>query len=92
VLPALALTVDPHRLYSGERTTLSAGAQPTTQPRGRLVVQRRSRGRWRLVRKHPVTLVGGAYSESFTPSRPGRYRVTFQSGGATVRRTLSVRA
>jgi hypothetical protein len=84
VLPALTLEVD--------AGTISVGAQPTTQPRGRIVIQRRSRGRWRLVRKHPVTLIDGAYSEPLDPPRPGRYRVTFQSGGATVRRTLTVRA
>jgi hypothetical protein len=84
VLPALALVVD--------ATTISVSAQPTTQPRGRIVVQRRRRGRWRVVRKHRVTLVNGAYSEPFAPPRPGRYRITFQSGGATVRRRISVRA
>jgi hypothetical protein len=84
VLPALTLEVD--------GTTISVSAQPTTQTRGRIVVQRRARGRWRLVDKHRVTLVDGAYSEEFTATRAGRYRVTFQSGGATVRRRVSVRA
>jgi uncharacterized protein with LGFP repeats len=84
VLPALTLTVDP--------TTISVSVQPTTQPRGRLVIHRRVRGRWRLVEKHRVRLVDGSHSEPFAPARPGRYRVTFQAGGATARRTVSVRA
>ncbi len=90
VLPALTLSASPRRLAAGETATLTATADPVTQTRGRILVHRRARGRWRLVDKHRVALQSGYYEEPFTPPRPGRYRITYQSGGATVR--VSVRA
>jgi hypothetical protein len=88
IRPALTLTLDPRRVVTGDPTTISVTAEPITTTRGRIVVQRRTRKGHRLVTKQRVTLVDGAAATSFTPTPAGTYRVTFQSGGATVRRLL----
>jgi hypothetical protein len=88
VMPALSLAIDPRKVRAGRGTTISATADPVEVTRGRLVIQRRVAGRYRLVSGRTVEIVDGAYERTFTPSKAGHYRVTFRAGGATVRRSL----
>ena len=90
ILPALTLSASPQQLFLGDTTTVSATVQPATVPKGRLVYQRYQRKRWRLVDRHTVRFTDGAWSEPFTPEKPGRYRVCLAVGDVVVRRYFRV--
>jgi hypothetical protein len=88
VAPALTVAADPNRVVTGDPVTISVTAEPITTAKGRIVVQRRVGSRYRLVTRQRLTLVDGSAATTFTPTRAGRYRITFQAGGSTVRRSL----
>ena len=86
VAPRVTFTIDPKRPRSGRTVGMYGTVEPLGPDQASLVVRRRVGKRFVTVKRRRVQIVDGVIDTSFTPRRPGRYRVTLRVGRTRVRR------
>jgi len=88
VLARLNISLNKSRIRLGRRVRVSGTADPAT--RVRLMLDLRSRRRWRRQRTRLLRVRSGVYNAYVRPRGRGKYRVTVQVGSIKRRRTLRV--
>jgi hypothetical protein len=88
VLARLNIALSNSRLRLGRRVRVRGTAEPAT--RVRLMLDLRSRRRWRRHRTRLLRVRRGVYNAYVRPRSRGKYRVTVQVGKVIRRRTLRV--
>jgi hypothetical protein len=90
VVPILAMAVSRRRLRRRRRLAVSGVVTPAHETHVRVMIHRKVRGRYRLVRKRRARLRDGRYLRYFRPARPGLYRVTVRVAGVKARQYVRV--
>ena len=93
---ALAFTVTPQVVVdvphptqrTGRRITLSGSVGPTWPARLQLTLERHTSRGVVVVQRKRVRISGGRFATYVRPTRKGRYRLTLEAAGTTVRRKL----
>jgi hypothetical protein len=89
VLPRLTIGITKRRLRLGRTVTVDGTAE--LADRVSLVLERRSRGRWKRERKRSLAVVDGVWEIRLRPRRRTRYRVSASAGPIVRRRRFRVR-
>jgi hypothetical protein len=88
LVPRLTLALVPRRLRAGRVVRVAGTLAPARPVRVTCLVERRSGRRWVRVQRKRINVRGGRFSTRLRLRRPGLYRVSIVTAGATIRRLV----